>query len=912
MARLPIDIMTAGDRKVAPVGPESYQVKTATPDAFGAGIGDALSRMGAVGQQIAGTLIAADKKVREFDLETKWNQFTEKENLSYAERQRGISGTGEGFSTAERQRTEGEVNAWIGANVPPEKQAEFRERGSRYVAGRATKAFVAEWQQKEADAKLKVAEERRKAGVDVQEAPETYEERMKRADEYIDKSPLSDIEKREAKQLVRQEAALEAEKAKIDRNPGAYVGGDAEQAYRDRVRVKESGGNDAAKASTSSATGRYQFIESTWNGIARRIGLPLVTPENRNTADDPRRNGNLQERAMDVYTSDSKAALSRANLPITARNLYVLHFGGAEGGTRLLRAEQTSPGDAAVNHADPAAVAANPTIFFSNANTERRQARSVSEVLAVLGKGLDGNTRAIPRSASGDALSASQRAKLSEIADNMYRSNIQQADAAQTAQLNAARNQLYVDLKEGLAPEETLRAARQSGLLSKYDDIVKAEKIVKDRRDENADFEHGLSLFKAGPETANPFDSKDRKGVDAFYEQSVKNGADPLTTGLQTVERTNMIPKQFATALRGAMVSNDTARKAAAYEVLGQLASKPNLGASIEGGDKLMAEGLDFLRLKETYGTADAAIAEMKRRADAVKNPLSLEERKEVAKKYLSEEKVTANLSRNAWFGKDGALVGGILASYAPARVAVHSDYRDFFMERYEDTRDEASANEYANKKMGEIYGVQNGVMTKFAPSKLPGMELEGIGTKWINEQAAKEVEKLGYKVKPEQIILMPVPGGKTATAFRSPQKPEFTREDGTKFNGVPYQIVIVPEKGNVDQRVIDLPGMTFVPDQKAYVDAANKRANEQLNAPRGTYIDQFGMEVDVPVTANPKILETSEQLQRRKAKELAAAQDAERAKLIDDRKAIKDTAEQMRAAEQQRRETQGANWRQK
>lgn len=97
--------------------------------------------------------------------------------------------------------------------------------------------------------------------------------------------------------------------------------------YFAKVRRTESGGNDRAKNPRSSATGRYQFIDSTWNGLAQRY--PHLGLTDRFDPDQ-------QERAMQVFTSENQSALERAGIPIDGGSLYSAHFLGAGGAINVL------------------------------------------------------------------------------------------------------------------------------------------------------------------------------------------------------------------------------------------------------------------------------------------------------------------------------------------------------------------------------------------------------------------------------------------------------------------------------------------------------------------------------------------------------------------------------------------------
>lgn len=178
----------------------------------------------------------------------------------------------------------------------------------------------------------------------------------------------------------------------------------------------ESAMDPAARAATSSATGLYQFIESTWLDTVKkhghRFGLGAVADEIEVTAsgsaivtDPARRDAILSLRSDPEVASLMAAGLAednRAHLaPILGRQpnhaeLYLAHFLGAGGAGRFLSELQADPGQSApALFARPAA--ANRPIFYNADGSPR----SLAQVMEVIGDKLD---RALTRAGDNKGL----------------------------------------------------------------------------------------------------------------------------------------------------------------------------------------------------------------------------------------------------------------------------------------------------------------------------------------------------------------------------------------------------------------------------------------------------------------------------------------------------------------------------
>lgn len=161
----------------------------------------------------------------------------------------------------------------------------------------------------------------------------------------------------------------------------------------------ESALDPAAKARTSSASGLYQFIESTWLDTLKRhgarFGLGAVADGITQTGTggakvaDPSRRAEILALRHDPQTAALMAAgLAEDNaaylLPILGRQpdhgeLYLAHFLGAGGAGRFLSALQENPEQGAASLFAKAA-SANRSIFYERDGSQRSLAGVMSHL----------------------------------------------------------------------------------------------------------------------------------------------------------------------------------------------------------------------------------------------------------------------------------------------------------------------------------------------------------------------------------------------------------------------------------------------------------------------------------------------------------------------------------------------------
>lgn len=158
----------------------------------------------------------------------------------------------------------------------------------------------------------------------------------------------------------------------------APVTGDGREQFKARVRRSESGGNDRARNPNGSASGRYQFIESTFKTLYQRVYGGTEADAAAAWNSDRRYAPEVQERLMDAAINEYEQVYSRAGITPTAGNLYLAHFFGPQMAARVLQAPRGADIGSIVGEA---AVAANERVL---------RGKTVADVIAWTDRAMGG------------------------------------------------------------------------------------------------------------------------------------------------------------------------------------------------------------------------------------------------------------------------------------------------------------------------------------------------------------------------------------------------------------------------------------------------------------------------------------------------------------------------------------------
>lgn len=166
----------------------------------------------------------------------------------------------------------------------------------------------------------------------------------------------------------------------------------------------ESSFNPNAKARTSSATGLFQFIDSTWMGMVRDFGDKYGLSKYADKIDSNGRVDNAKDRreilnlrkdpeiasymAAEFAQKNQNYLEQNVGGDIGSTELYLAHFLGAGGAAGFLKSMKKSPNMAAAD-IFPREARANRGVFY---NPKNGAPRSLKEIYAFFDKKFEGGT----------------------------------------------------------------------------------------------------------------------------------------------------------------------------------------------------------------------------------------------------------------------------------------------------------------------------------------------------------------------------------------------------------------------------------------------------------------------------------------------------------------------------------------
>lgn len=780
MPQLPTIASTA-NRRVMPTA--DLKVDGATPAAFGAAIGAGLQQLGDAGAQTGAAiqqfqLVKQEEanRLAEFDRQTTFVSFGSDQATKLEEARRNLAGPAQDFTKGFMTGFDADAAAFL-EKVPERERHAWQARMGQLRAGVAGDALRAEFTQRDSYYKTTIGDTLGKLANGAMSNPDQMDGFRAQGEQIIAASGLSAQDKLEYTTRWKGSLAVAAAQGDVMRDPeGAMkrLGGLPREVVQgvvsptssdvaSKIINVESGGRANARSKASSASGLGQFTDSTWLSLYKqKIGAgDLTDAQILAKKTDPE----LSRRMTNFLVDANKAVLGDKGLPATDANVYTLHFLGPEHGVDLIRAPADKPVESFL-----------PREFIT-ANKSVLAGKTAGQVRAWAAAKMGGNA-APPKPGESSATPMEQPAVDPRYADLPVDAREQligaaqreidrkQAVAAQAQQEahNAWLNGFMNDLNDGKAGQADIDAARKSGVLTDFDEINRAQTIVEQRNKQVGNLNTFNTLLATPGFTWNPFDERQTKAVEA----AVKNMGGTPQAAFDVWQKTGILADSGAVALRGSMISTNPQQVAAGAAIASNMLTRnPNAFAGVKGGNDIEQAALLYGHLVNDLGftptDAAARVAqqntpEMRRKIEMGK-PETQAFRTQILKTDVQSKLGSAF---GSWFdlSRDPKFVS------PEQRNVAAQDYADIAADHFARYGDQGAAEAFAMAQMKKLYGVVNGRLMKYPPTR--SYPAVGGSQQYIFDQAAADIKHVtGRTIDPSKVYLMPIPTA-TAEAFRA------------------------------------------------------------------------------------------------------------------------------------------------
>lgn len=393
-----------------------------------------------------------------------------------------------------------------------------------------------------------------------------------------------------------------------------------------------------------------------------------------------------------------------------------------------------------------------------------------------------------------DNLSGEEVAQTIDQARNQIQQQSAVAARAQQAAHSDVVNQLQVEILDGKAGQREIDALRESGVLTDYDEIKRLQDQVVARDKEQADINRFNTMMGTPGFTWNPFDPDQRKSVEAAVKAAGGTTREGMTTGFQIWQKTGILAQSTANGLRGAMISlNPGEVIAGATLASNMLTQNPNALAGVQGREDIEKVASSFGHYVNDLGyTAEQASQRIAQMNDpknqhaltpATKTAFIADLKKVEVEDTLGEKYDTVFTAQPTFLSSS-------------QRVAAVNDYSDLAMDHYQQYGDPGAAKAWALGQMQKLYGVVNGRLMKFPPTK--GYPPIGGSHDYIFHQAQQDIKEVtGLDVPVDKIFFTPLPG--TAEEFRAGKPPRYAVRYIDEVGGVPTEHLLTGKAFTAD-----------------------------------------------------------------------------------------------------------------
>lgn len=789
------DVSYVGSRsgRIAPAGP-SVSVGAAVADA-----GQALTQTAYNLNDLAVQEAIDTRNKAGFDLETKMAQFRDAEEQAFNKAREEASESGIGFT---RQFIEGyqkRANDFVKSNFTG--LSEGQDAQSRHALlglGNSLYSKAYDYEQK---AKTLFYDRTTNQGLDtvrgqIKNNAAPYEELKRQGLAAIDAADMPEAWKAERRALWESDAAESKWQWKFANDPQAAIReikGQPAGNVVDKIIGVESGGNATAKNPNSSATGAGQFIASTWMNMVKKyrpdVAAGKSTPEILALRNDPA----LSREMTAAYTSENGEYLKNQGIETTDGNLYLAHFLGPGGASRVIKADPSAPVASVIGQD---AVNANPFL----------KGKTIADLRAWSDKKMGG----AGVSTEYDAIPYDRREQLANWGETQYNQQlVQQRTAAKDG----------YNLLIATQPDQVQESVILQDPMLDNGDKATLINSLNTARKENAGVRELIGAIASGGASVNPFDPEQTKVADKAFEKMMGAATTPeqqQTVMSGFVAASGYVPKKVQAELRRGAASTNPAEVAQSMQAASVLQKNAPISFNgFEGGDtvrknldlyKTYTDGMGLSPDEAGRKIIDLNDPEKVRQRDAV---LKSEPVKKVLKD-VSASDVAAIFDRGFWHAAPD--VGGVPSHEAvkvgvntEAEAAIVAEYRSILEESIAETGgDMDAARELANTRFSRNYGVSelsplgSSVVIKYPPEKVYPAAPDGTHD-YIREQTVEALKAEG--VTPDTVYLQAY--GATEEDIRAgrPARYQVFYEQDGKLQSYFLPFVADPEEGKVAAR---------------------------------------------------------------------------------------------------------------
>jgi hypothetical protein len=336
----------------------------------------------------------------------------------------------------------------------------------------------------------------------------------------------------------------------------------------------------------------------------------------------------------------------------------------------------------------------------------------------------------------------------------------QAASIIQTQEHNSWLNTFELQLHDGSAGQAEIESARKSGRLTDYDEVSRLENIVQARQKDGEDMALFSTMMGDPHFGFNQYDDSQRKAV----EVGVKALGGTAEAAFDVWQKTGILAKTGAVALRGGLVSTNAQAVQASANIAGNMLRKnPNAFAGVEGESDIEHAAVAFNHYVYDLGMAPK---------DAAGHVAQENDPKFKAKVALTDPQRQESLKQLRQQGVDAAQFLKGSFPNDTLRGAANQAFHELIVDNLaKGSPNLGVAMTQAAHQLEKVWGVNShGSIVPYPPEK--GYPPIRGGWDYVYADAKETVRQM-TGAEPTKFNLVPIPGI-TDQDFRSGQPPRY------------------------------------------------------------------------------------------------------------------------------------------